>query len=425
MQIEEIYSIYKNHPVISTDNRKIEPSSIFIALKGEKFDGNAFAKSALDVGAAYAIIDNKEFYIDERTILVDNTLKTLQHLANYHRKKFNIPFIAIGGSNGKTTTKELVHAVLSTTYKTFATKGNLNNHIGVPLTLLSILMDTEMAIIEIGANHLQETYDLCKIAEPDYGIVTNNGKDHLEGFGSIENVIKANAELFNYLKEQKGVAFVNTNHSDLVNASKDIQQIRFGGNSANEFSFDVLNNNYASIKNNKTGNTYTSQLFGNFNADNIAAACCIGEHFKVAEEKIKLAIENYVPGMNRSQILQKNNITFFVDCYNANPSSMKLAIESFYQTAGSPKAIVLGDMLELGEYSEVEHAAIINQVKSLTFDQIILVGKYFGKLKHILPCIHFEKTEEAVEWFSKQDFTGYNILLKGSRGYTLEKLINF
>lgn len=425
MQIEAIYSIYKSHPVISTDNRKIEPGCIFVALKGEKFDGNTFAKSAIEAGATFAIIDNKEFYLDERTILVENSLKTLQELAHFYRKKFTIPFIAICGSNGKTTTKELVHAVLSTTYKTFATKGNLNNHIGVPLTLLSIPMDTEMAIVEIGANHLQETYDLSKIAEPDYGVVTNNGKDHLEGFGSIENVIKANAELFVWLHESKGTAFVNTNHQDLVNSSKQLQQITFGQDISNSFSFENMKNNYATIKNNKTGNIYASQLFGDFNGDNLAAAACIGQAFNVTEDKIKQAIENYVPGMNRSQILQKNNTTFYIDCYNANPSSMKLAIESFYRSAGSPKAVVLGDMLELGEYSQAEHAAIIEQVKALAFDQVILIGKFFGELKHQLPCIHFEKTQDATEWFSKQNFAGYHLLLKGSRGYTLEKLINF
>ncbi len=425
MQIEEIYRIYKNHPIISTDNRKIESGCIFFALKGEKFDGNTFAKSALEAGASYAIIDNKDFYIDNRTILVNNTLIALQGLANYHRRKLNIPFIAIGGSNGKTTTKELLHAVLSTTYKTFATKGNLNNHIGVPLTLLSISDDIEMAVIEIGANHLRETFDLCKIVEPNYGIVTNNGKDHLEGFGSIENVIKANAELFDWLKQSNGTAFVNNNYKDLIHSSQGISSINYGTDEYNDFSFEINSGSYASIKNKKTGNSYTSQLFGSFNGDNLATAACIGLHFNIPEEKIKLAIENYVPGMNRSQILQKNNITFFVDCYNANPSSMKLSIESFYQNAGSPRAVILGDMLELGEHSQTEHAAIVEMIKDLQFDKVILIGKYFGEQKNNLPCLHFNTTQEAIVWFNQQDFKGFNILLKGSRGYALEKLINF
>jgi UDP-N-acetylmuramoyl-tripeptide--D-alanyl-D-alanine ligase len=425
VQIEEIYRIFKSHPVISIDNRKIEPGCIFVAIKGEKFDGNSFAQSAIDSGAAFAIIDNKDFFIDQRTILVKNTLHTLQQLANYHRKTFKIPFIAIGGSNGKTTTKELTHAVLSTTYKTFATKGNLNNHIGVPLTLLSVPADTEMAIIEIGANHLQETLDLCKIAEPNFGVVTNNGKDHLEGFGSIKNVIKANAELFEWLKKTSGTAFLNNNHDDLVQSSFGLKKINYGDDSSSDFSFDYVTGTYASIKNTQTGNIYTSQLFGSFNNDNLATAATIALYFKVEEEKIKQAIENYSPGMNRSQVLKKNEITFYVDCYNANPSSMKLALESFANSAPTPQAVVLGDMLELGEYSEEEHLAIVEQVKSLHFDKVILIGKYFGLYKNNLPCVHFEKTEDAALWFAQQDFIGYSILLKGSRGYALERLINF
>jgi UDP-N-acetylmuramoyl-tripeptide--D-alanyl-D-alanine ligase len=425
VQIEEIYRIYKNHPVISIDNRKIEPGCIFVAIKGEKFDGNSFAKSALEAGAAYAIIDNDEFYIDKRTIVVRNSLMTLQMLAHLHRKTFTIPFIAICGSNGKTTTKELTHAVLSTTYKTFATRGNLNNHIGVPLTLLSIQPDTEMAIIEIGANHLRETYDLCMIADPEFGVVTNNGKDHLEGFGTIDNVIKANAELFDYLKETHGTAFVNTNHPDLVNSSAGISKINYGTDPSNDFMFESVLGPHASIKNIKTNQVYTSQLFGSFNNDNLATAATVALHFKVDEEKIKQAIENYSPGMNRSQVLEKNGITFYVDCYNANPSSMQLALESFATSASSPKAVILGDMLELGEYSEAEHKAVVEQVKSLHFDKVILIGQYFGLYKNDLPCTHFTKTEDAAAWFSHQNFHGYSILLKGSRGYALEQLINF
>lgn len=425
MDIESIYQIYKNHPVISIDNRKIEPGCLFIAIKGEKFDGNAFAKSALDAGASYAIIDNKDFFVDERTILVENTLSTLQELANLHRKTFNIPFIAICGSNGKTTTKELLHAVLSTTFKTYSTKGNLNNHIGVPLTLLSIPADTEIAIIEIGANHLQETYNLCKIAEPNFGIVTNNGKDHLEGFGNIENVIKANSELFNWLKENDGTAFVNTNYPDLVKASTGLKKLTYGFEPANEFPFSILPSSFASIRFIKRELDIKSQLFGEFNCDNIATAAAIGDYFKVPSEKIKSAIGNYKPGMNRSQILETNGITFYIDCYNANPSSMQLALNSFVSVAKSPKGVILADMLELGEYSLDEHSAIINQLKSLKLDKIVLIGKYFGQLKDQIPCIHFEKTEEAAEWFKQQKFKGWSFLLKGSRGYALEKIINF
>jgi UDP-N-acetylmuramoyl-tripeptide--D-alanyl-D-alanine ligase len=425
VQIDAIYQIYKNHPVISIDNRKIEPGCIFAAIKGEKFDGNSFVASALEAGAAYALIDNKDFYIDERTILVDNTLVTLQKLANHHRKTFSIPFIAICGSNGKTTTKELAHAVLSSTYKAFATKGNLNNHIGVPLTLLSIPPDTEIAIIEIGANHLQETYDLCTIAEPGFGVVTNNGKDHLEGFGNIDNVIRANSELFDWLKKINAPAFVNTDHSDLWQASVGLNRITYGNELANDYQYEIIPGNLASIKFLKPSFTITSRLFGEFNCDNLATAAAIGLHFKVTPENISKAIENYQPGMNRSQILEKGGITFFVDCYNANPSSMKLALESFARSAASPKGVILGDMLELGEYSFVEHELIVEQLKSLNMDKVILIGKYFGMFKDRIPCYHFESTGEASIWFNSRDFKSWSFLLKGSRGYALEKLINF
>jgi UDP-N-acetylmuramoyl-tripeptide--D-alanyl-D-alanine ligase len=425
MQIEAIYQIYKNHPVISIDNRKVERGCIFVGIKGEKFDGNAFALSALEAGAAYAIIDNEMYFVDERTILVKDTLEALQQLANYHRKTFDIPFIAICGSNGKTTTKELTYAVLSTTYKTFATKGNLNNHIGVPLTLLSIPPDTEMAIIEIGANHLEETYSLCKIAEPDFGVVTNNGKDHLEGFGNIENVITANAELFKWLDENNGTAFVNTRYPDLVKASGGVRQMNYGFELADHFPFSILPGELAAIKCMNPELEISSQLFGQFNCDNIATAAVIGHYFEVPAAEIKSAIGNYKPGMNRSQILVTNNITFYVDCYNANPSSMQLAIDSFVQSAATPKGVVLADMLELGTYSLEEHTAIIKQLSTLELDKIILVGKYFGMLKDLVPSVHFEKTEDATAWFSQQDFSGWSFLLKGSRGYTLEKLINF
>jgi UDP-N-acetylmuramoyl-tripeptide--D-alanyl-D-alanine ligase len=425
MQIESIYSIYKNHPLISIDNRKIEPGCIFVGIKGERFDGNSFAKSALEAGAAYAVIDDKEFYIDERTLLVEDSLIALQQLAHLHRQTFQIPFIAICGSNGKTTTKELTHAVLSTTYKTFATKGNLNNHIGVPLTLLSMPPETEIAVIEIGANHLHETYELCKIAAPDFGVVTNNGKDHLEGFGNIENVIKANAELFDWLRKNQGTAFVNTNYPDLVKAAEGVKQLTYGSEASNDFVFKSVPGIYAGIENKKNGSILTSQLFGEFNCDNIATAAHIALHFKVPESNIREAVKNYSPGMNRSQILVKNDITFYVDCYNANPSSMQLALESFANSAISPKGVILGDMLELGEYSEKEHAIIIDQLKSLQLDKVILIGKCFGRLKDQIDCIHFNSTEEAKAWFDKQNFNGWSLLLKGSRGYTLEKLINF
>ncbi len=426
MQIDEIFRIYKSHPVISIDNRKIEPGCIFVAIRGEKFDGNSFARSALDAGAAYAIIDNGDFYVDERTLLVENSLQTLQQLANHHRKQFTIPFIAICGSNGKTTTKELTHAVLSSTFKTFATKGNLNNHIGVPLTLLSIPRDTEMAIIEIGANHLNETYELCKIAEPNFGVVTNNGKDHLEGFGSVENVVKANSELFKWLKETKGKAFVNMNHTDLITASEGVNRFTYGYSTDANFSYRLTpDEKYATIFSSRLNMQLDSHLFGDFNGDNLATAAAIAIYFEVEPVYVEEAVRGYLPGMNRSQILVTNGITFFVDCYNANPSSMELALRSFAGTAKKPKGVILADMLELGEFSLKEHEHIIDQIKMLDLDKIILIGTYFGQLKNKITCTHFLTTSEASAWFRQQNFSGWSILLKGSRGYALEQLINF
>jgi len=424
MQIDEIYRIYKNCNGVSIDNRKIENGCLFIAIRGERFDGNAFAASALEEGAAYALIDNEKYKIDNRTILVEDTLQTFQQLANLHRRSFSIPFIAICGSNGKTTTKELTHAVLNTTYKTFSTKGNLNNHIGVPLTILSIPADTEMAIIEIGANHLEETYDLCKIAEPDYGVVTNNGKDHLEGFGSIENVILANSELYTWLRESNGTAFVNANLDDLVKNSEGLKRFTYGFGLVNDISFKVLPGDFASIEIGESQYVVSSKLFGSFNADNLATATAIATHFKVPAERIKTAINNYTPGMNRSQILEKDDVRYIIDCYNANPSSMALALESFSRLPHKPKAVILADMLELGEHSWNEHSRIIDQLRSFSFEKIVLVGNMFGETKGDLDCEHFETTAHAIDWFKHHNFKGWSILLKGSRGYALEKLIN-
>lgn len=426
MQIEEIYQIYKNHPVISTDNRKIDPGCIFVGIKGDKFDGNSFAGQALEAGAAYAIIDNKDYLIDGRTILVKNTIQTLQQLANKYRRSLSVPVIAVCGSNGKTTTKELMYAVLSSHYRTFATRGNLNNHIGVPLTILSIPFNTEMVIIEIGANHLNETYDLCKVAEPDYGLVTNNGKDHLEGFGSVENVIKANSELYQWLGEKMGIAFVNTNYPDLDLASAKLKRITYGFELVNNYPFSVLpHHGFAAINFGEEQLELVSNLFGDFNCDNIATAATVGAYFKVPADKMKRAIANYQPGLNRSQILHAHGVIYYLDCYNANPSSMTLALKSFAGTSGKPKAVVLADMLELGEFSEEEHRKMLDVIKLGGFDKIVLVGEIFGKVKGDLDCIHFYSTDEAKKWFITQDFKGWHVFLKGSRGYALEKLINF
>lgn len=426
MQIEEIYQLFKKYPRVVIDNRQAEPGTIFFGIKGDRFDGNSFAESALQNGAEVAIIDNEKFYQGDKTILVDNSLSCLQQLANYHRRQFQIPFLAIGGSNGKTTTKELTFEVLNSSFKTFATKGNFNNHIGVPLTLLSVPTDTEIAIIEIGANHLKETYELCQIAMPNLGVVTNNGKDHLEGFGSEQNVRKANAEMFAWLKEGGGKAFVNSGHQDLKEDSNGIERLLFGsGDNSNmllpyECQEEATN---ASIRLIDSGVEIRSQLFGSFNCDNLATAAAVGRYFNIPDQKIKECIESYAPGINRSQVISRNNVVYYVDCYNANPSSMELSLKSFVKSSSQKRAVILGDMLELGAHSETEHHRIIDLLKSLNLDKVILIGSEFGKFTNELECEHYPDTAEMISVFDPNTYDGWSILLKGSRRFALEKIL--
>ncbi len=422
MNTATLYEIYKKHPVICTDSRAIKAGCIFFALKGERFNGNTFALQALANGATYAVIDEPQYRVDERTILVADALQALQQLAHHHRMQFSIPFIAVCGSNGKTTSKELLHAVLSTTYKTFSTSGNLNNHIGVPLTLLGIPADTEMAIIEIGANHRFETYELCKISAPNYGVVTNNGKDHLEGFGSIEGVRKANAELFEYLEQTGGTAFVNVGMPDLMEDSAHLKRYVYGDDPKADFvCYSHPWGIFAGLRL-PDGTTITSQLAGAFNWANMALAAAIGHYFNVSKEKIIQALESYQPKLNRSQLIQHRGATIVMDAYNANPSSMELALRSFMQLPGK-KCVILGDMLEMGKHASAEHRNMVLLVKELSPDEIVLVGPEFGQWKHEVQSRHFENSTDAAAWFRQQDFTGWYILLKGSRGLKLEKVL--
>jgi UDP-N-acetylmuramoyl-tripeptide--D-alanyl-D-alanine ligase len=422
MHIEKLYSIFLASKGVCTDTRKFQKDTIFFALKGSNFNGNLFAKQALDAGAIAVVVDETQNFTDERIILVNDTLKTLQQLATHHRLQLRIPFIAIAGSNGKTTTKELIQPVLSTTYNTFATQGNLNNHIGVPLTILSLKKDTEMAVIEFGANHVGETAFLCEILEPDFGIITNNGKDHLEGYGSLENVKKGNGELFAFLKAHNGTAFVNDGDTDLMRSSSGLKRITYG-NTHGDVTGDIVSNNpFLKIKwNNHLINT---QLFGKYNFENILCAIAVGNYFKVSEEDICKAIENYTPKNNRSQVIQFNTNTVVIDCYNANPSSMALAIESFAEWASDKKMLILGDMFELGEFSNKEHKQILNLIAQKHFSDIILVGPEFSNADSKNNYRHFASSLELKKWFDEQHFLGYSILLKGSRGMTLEKLLN-
>jgi len=422
MDTTTLYEVYKKHPVICTDSRAIKAGCIFFALKGERFNGNTFALQALANGAAFAVIDDPEYRVDERIILVPDVLQALQQLAHHHRMQFKIPVIAVCGSNGKTTSKELLHAVLSTTYKTVSTPGNLNNHIGVPLTLLSIPDNTEMAIIEIGANHRFETYELCKIAAPNYGVVTNNGKDHLEGFGSIEGVRKANAELFEYLKKTGGTAFVNAGMPDLMEDSYQLKRYTYGDDPKADFVCSSQPQGVFAGLRLPDGTSITSQLAGTFNWINMALAAAIGHYFKVSKEKIIQALESYQPKLNRSQVIQHSGATIVMDAYNANPSSMELALRSFMQIPGK-KCVILGDMLEMGEHASAEHRNIVYLLKELSPDEIVLVGPEFGVWKHDIHCHHFETSNDAAAWFRQQDFTGWHILLKGSRGLKLEKVL--
>lgn len=423
MTVAQLYDIYLQYPSVQTDSRKLKAGDIFFALKGPSFNGNSFAQKAIESGAASVVIDEKEFEIPGKTILVDDVLTTLQQLANHHRRQFKVPFLAITGSNGKTTTKELIHAVLSTTLITYTTEGNLNNHIGVPLTILKIKKDAETAVIEMGANHLKEIESYCKIALPTHGIITNCGKAHLEGFGSIEGVRKGKGELYDHLKTNNGTAFIMWDYDYLREMSKGIPVITKYGTQDTDIE-GVVNQSepYLSVKMNKGfPGIIKTHLVGDYNVPNVLAAVSVGKYFNVPEEKIKSAIENYIPSNSRSQLIEKGTNRIILDAYNANPSSMKLAIENFAGIHADSKVLMLGGMAELGEESVQEHQAIVDQIKKDSWKDVVLVGGDFLNLKH--PFHSFENSIQAKEWFSKQEFENSYILVKGSRSMQMEKVI--
>ncbi|MBW6481608.1 MAG: UDP-N-acetylmuramoyl-tripeptide--D-alanyl-D-alanine ligase [Vicingaceae bacterium] len=427
MEISELYKLFKEHPVVCTDTRKITKNSIFFALKGDNFNGNLFAKSALDLGAAYAIVDEVEVATQPNIIYVKDVLVALQELANYHRKQFNIPLVAITGSNGKTTTKELIYAVLSKKYKTVATVGNLNNHIGVPLTILSITNHCEFAIIEMGANHPKEIEFLCTIAEPNFGIITNIGKAHIEGFGSFEGVIKTKSELYNFIKLNKGTLFVNKDDELLVGLSKGINTV-FYGTSSDFCNATLLSSTPAStpvLELEWKGSRIKTQLYGTYNFTNIVAAICIGTYFKVDDYKIIEAISEYTSTNNRSQLVKWRANLFYLDAYNANPSSMHVAIDTFIEIKEQNKLMILGDMLELGAISETEHQQIIDKVLRSKI-KTLFVGKNFGALGTNYQTnliLFYENYKQAAEWIKNENISNFNILIKGSRGIQLEKIV--
>lgn len=426
IMIEELYKIYQQHPSVQTDTRKLKSGDIFFALKGPNFNGNSFAKQAIDNGAARVVIDEKEFENREKTFLVSDVLSALQQLARHHRKQFNIPFIAITGSNGKTTTKELIHAVLSSAFKTYTTEGNLNNHIGVPLTILKIKNDAEMAVIEMGANHLGEIASYCQIALPTHGLITNCGKAHLEGFGGIEGVRKGKGELFDSLRTlTHGFAFVMWDYDYLRQMSKGISGIIKYGTQENDHVIGKVFRNdpflQVEVTQGLDDKFISTQLVGEYNLPNVLAAVTVGKFFEVPENKIKSAIENYTPSNSRSQLIEKGSNKIILDAYNANPSSMKVAIENFAKKNIENKIMMLGAMAELGKESLQEHEAIIDLIKKYSWKEVVLVGGDFLKLPHSFHS--FENSLKAKEWFNQQHFQNSYILVKGSRSMQMEKVV--
>ncbi|QSW90762.1 UDP-N-acetylmuramoyl-tripeptide--D-alanyl-D-alanine ligase [Flavobacterium endoglycinae] len=426
MNIQEIHKLFLQCTSLSIDTRKIEKDSMFFAIKGENFDANTFAHQALDLGALYVIIDNKSYWIDERTIVVENSLETLQELAKFHRAYLKLPIVALTGSNGKTTTKELINVVLSQKFKTKATIGNLNNHIGVPLTLLSFNSETEIGIVEMGANHKKEIEFLCEIAQPDYGYITNFGKAHLEGFGGVEGVIQGKSEMYQYLSKNGKTVFVNLEDPIQIEKSAGIQSFTFGINKENaDLNIKSIEAN-PFVKINYNNFVVESHLIGLYNANNINAAVAIGKYFKVEDTAIKSAIENYIPANNRSQLLKKGSNEIILDAYNANPSSMAVAITNFLQLENQNKIMILGDMFELGEESHAEHKAIVDSLKGQDKSVCYLIGKSFYENQVSGENIKFFETFDAFAAFLKTiHFNENTILIKGSRGMALERTLEY
>ena len=423
MSIIDLYDLFIHNPQITTDSRNCPKGSIFFALKGDKFDGNQYAGKALASGCVYAVIDNPDYYIGERTILVDNVLKTLQQLAHHHRKVLGLPIIGITGTNGKTTTKELLAAVLSTKFNLLYTEGNFNNHIGVPLTLLRLTHDHEMAVIEMGASHPGVIKELVDIVHPNYGIITNVGRAHLEGFGSFEGVIRTKGELYDYIRRSKGKIFIKKENEYLQSIAKGIEQITYGNGDDAFASGQVVSCDPFLVFNWKQQgklHTVETHMIGSYNLDNVLAAVAVGRFFKIPAERISRAIAAYEPTNNRSQFKKTENNELIIDAYNANPSSMKVALDNFITMPVQPKAIILGDMRELGPTSDELHAEVVEQIKKGQFDKVFLCGEHFSKVgKEFSP---FATTEAMVEELRKQPLKGYHILIKGSHSMGLEKL---
>ena len=421
----ELYPIFQKHPIVSTDSRNCPTNAIFFALKGENFDGNDYVEQVLEAGAAYAVSDRKQAGGGERIILVDNVLQTLQDLAAYHRRQMSARIIAITGSNGKTTTKELIANALMSKYKTLYTQGNLNNHIGVPLTLLQLKPEHEYAVVEMGANHPLEIQQLCRIAQPDFGLITNIGKAHLEGFGSVEGIVRAKTELYASLEETGGMIFENANNAILSNLYPSVPRITYGKDAENFIQGQIASSSPTLSLDwqfNSENHQLTTHLVGAYNFENALAAICIASYFGVEVEKINRALTEYIPSNNRSQDIQTAKNHLIMDAYNANPSSMQAALENFELLPLHPKMLILGEMYELGAYSDEEHRKIVSFLQTMTLDRIFLVGLSFKPFaSETIHC--FDTTDDLMAYIQQHPITNHHILIKGSRGNRLEKLV--
>ena len=424
MNIKSLHKLFLESNSVCTDTRKLQDNDIFFALKGENFNGNKFAKLAIEDGAKYAIIDEKEFEGDN-TIIVKDVLETLQELATYHRTQLNISIIALTGSNGKTTTKELINAVLSQKFTTTATVGNLNNHIGVPLTLLSMTTETEIGIVEMGANHPKEIEFLCKIALPDYGYITNFGKAHLEGFGSVKGVIKAKSELYDFLKKADKTIFVNEDDPIQIEKTQNCNTFSFSeAKQSSDINIKLIEANpFVKLRFNDIETE--SNLIGLYNFKNISAAIAIGNYFEVSDDDISKAIENYSPTNNRSQIINKNSNKIILDAYNANPTSMQAAIDSFDKLKDNHKIAFLGDMFELGKESALEHQNIVDLLKDTELDKIYVVGSNFGETKtDCNKIVILNSFDDLKALLLNETIKNSSLLIKGSRGMAMERILN-
>jgi len=417
MEIAELYNLYKNHPNICTDTRKIEKGSLFFALKGKKFNGNCFAAKAISKGCDFAIIDEKKFRTNDKYILVNDVLETLQNLAKHHREQLDIPILGITGSNGKTTSKELIYSVLKKELNCYATKGNLNNHIGVPLSILEINNKHQIAIIEMGANHRNEIKDLCEISKPNYGIITNIGLAHLEGFKDLQGVIDTKNELYNFIKLNNGSLFVNNDDKILVKLSKQIKTIFYGLNS-NLNATIRKNTPFINIFWNKKN--IASKLIGDYQFYNISLAICIGNYFNISKKNIKSSIEEYTPKNNRSEIINTKSNMLLMDAYNANPSSMTAMLTSFAQQDYQNKLCILGDMLELGDFSNEQHIKIVKLCQKLKIETLF-VGREFYRINKNA----FQNLNELEKFIKEKPIKNKTILLKGSRSISLEELVSY